>query len=194
MKFSRKDNLIVQLVSQEALIYKSLHQTAYRLNPIVTKVFLSIQDETGLTDIRKALRNEVSGGDIEFALSELLGQGLIDNKSEEISRRTFVKAAALAVPMISCVSLPQPSGAVSVVAAATCTALTDGCSSAGGACAPGQTVCYEGGNPCRPCPPGASGGICNNGVDCPSGQAIWYQCVTGPCVAPFPVAQGVCGP
>jgi Coenzyme PQQ synthesis protein D (PqqD) len=150
LPFARTDQLIVQELPDELLVYDLARHEAHCLNRSAAAVWKHCDGETTVGEMARLLKTELSapvGTDVVWlALSQLRKFHLLDEGDEpfltmRVSRRDLVRKylpAALALPLI--LSIPAPAAAQAGSCrpdGAACTTGADCCS----ACCPGGTTC-----------------------------------------------------
>jgi hypothetical protein len=161
----RTENILVQVVGDETLLYDSLAQKAYCLNPTLSRIYrVCCGLEVDLTDL--------SADQIELGLQDLGEQGLLQPSSAQpgFSRRELLSRlalASLAAPAVSSIVVPVAAAAASnactCIAPAGANARLEGCPCASnndccGVCLGGTLTCSATTPPSLPtaapcCPP-----------------------------------------
>jgi hypothetical protein len=146
---SRKENLVVQELEGEVLIYDLEKNKAFCLNETSALVWQSCDGSrtiSGISDfVGKQLNSQVNEDMIWLAIDQLSKENLIENKDEikskfeGLSRREVVRKVGLA----SLVALPMIASLTAPVAAqtGTCVPLTTGCTPNGMQCTSPNGCC-----------------------------------------------------
>ncbi len=161
MPVSRTENIVVQEINDEILVYDLKTNKAHNLNSTMALIWQKCDGKTSLheviTILMKKLEVEIDEDFIWLAIKELdktnllLGEMLLANKASVSRRKVLFKYAlpTLAMPVV--LSLVAPT----TVEAQSCVMLQGTCSGAGaGNCCPGidacqSSVCCNGvGSPC----------------------------------------------
>lgn len=153
-----KNELTIQTLGEETLIYDSATQRAVCLGPVGSKVLQACMSQTTLAELHQQLRDagvEDPEAATEEALSQMAGEGLLlDNPpAKTFDRRRFLQAAgvAAALPVVMAVAAPRPAQAVSCNNCdtlgffgppANCNNCGDNCL-AGAGCDSGSRCCFE---------------------------------------------------
>lgn len=146
---SRKDDLFVQEMNGEVLIYDLRENKAFCLNETSALVWQACDGTNSVTDISRTVGSE----DIVWlALEELKKEKLIDHRSEPstkfagMSRREVIKkigiGSMIALPVVASIVAPTAAYAASVCnTGTTCTCQISGMAAGGSgmACAPANT-------------------------------------------------------
>lgn len=210
---SRKENIVIQELSDEILIYDLNKNKALCLNKTSASIWHQCDGTKSVTEISQILANElktsISEDIVWLALNQFKKNDLLAENIEfvtpfdEFNRREIVKrigfASMIALPMIASVvapsaihaasNCPTPTTCPSIVDAMNPSNLADGCfclsnlNCASGICPVGSMVCF-----------GTLAGFCNqvgNGVGasascCPCQSNL--DCVSGIC----PVGSMIC--
>ncbi len=149
---SRQNDLVVQDLPDEVLIYDLRKHKAFCLNQTAAFVWQHADGETPVSQIayllRRKLRTPVDESIVWFALEQLAKDGLLENKVAAplvfagMNRRALIttlgKSAAVAIPMIFAITAPTA-------------AQTGSCRANGQNCTDGDQCCS---------------GFCNNGSVC----------------------------
>lgn len=183
---SKKQNVVVQELENELLVYDLQTNKAFCLNETSAMVFQLCNGKRTVSEIADALsvklKTLVSEDYVRLTLHELNRDGFLENSDEiitylnGISRREMVRkvglASMIALPLISSVVAPNAAMAASQPINCTPTPLAPGCPISG-------TVVIS--NPCSPAVAFSYNFDCDNfyGSQCSSGTAI-YQ--IGSCV------------
>jgi hypothetical protein len=156
---SRKENLVIQELEGEVLIYDLEKNKAFCLNETSALVWQSCDGSrtiAGISDfVGKQLNSRVNEDMIWLALDQLKKENLIENKDEikskfeGLSRREVVKKVGLA----SLVALPMIASLTAPVSAQT------------GTCVPNTTGCLPNGMMCT-VPNDCCSCLCGNGDIC----------------------------
>jgi hypothetical protein len=184
--FSRKQNIVVQELENELLVYDLQTNKAYCLNETSAIVYGFCDGTKSIAELSdlmsRKLKTLVSEDFVRLALNELNDNGLLVNADEfegyftRLSRREIVRkvglASMIALPLISSVVAPNAAMAASQALNCTPTPLAPGCPISG-------TVVIS--NPCSPAVAFSYNFDCDNfyGSQCSSSNAI-YQ--IGSCV------------
>lgn len=153
---SRKDNIVVQDLDGELLIYDLNESKAFCLNQTSSMVWQSCDGKKTIAEISdevgKQLNSKVSEDLIWLALDQLSKENLIENEIQEngkfagLSRREVIKkvglASVIALPMVSSLVAPM-----AVHAASGCVPVTGGCACAAGS-GPNGSPCTNVTTPC----------------------------------------------
>jgi hypothetical protein len=182
---ARRDQLVVQEMPDEVLVYDLKAHKAHCLNKTAAFVWNNCDGQTSVADLAKLLQDE-TGSQVDedviwFALDNLSKARLLEEKvappaKDGLSRRRMMRrlglGAAAAIPMIISITSPQAIYAQSVVT--TTNRVPTGQCEAGvvGGCL-GQCCTGAGGGGRRIC--------CNNGGH-PSCPATGVGCLGAPCV------------
>lgn len=169
---ARKENLVVQELDGEVLIYDLNTNKAFCLNEASALVWQACDGNKNVSEIRnllgKQLNSPVNDDFVWLALDQLKKDNLIENKDEVIadfngmSRREVIRkvgfASIVALPLISALVAPSAISAQSAgaaVCAGSCTCPTD--TTLGATC--GQQGCATSCN-CRRSSSAFGGGTC----------------------------------
>jgi hypothetical protein len=210
----RSEDLIVETVEDELLVYDRVNQRAHCLSATAARVWKACDGSNDLTAISAHLSlplELVREAVEELAASELLDQGLElvtvgsgNGNGRAITRRELaarsakVGAAAASVPLIVSLAVPTPAAAASPTLAQ-CLAYTDGdcgtnsvCNTIAGCCC----CCNFVSGQCKICTPFGS---CPTTGNCPSGcpptcTGSRTSCSAGAIGTAPPTTQGCCGP
>ncbi len=147
---SRQNDLVVQELPEEVLVYDLKKHKAFCLNQTAAFVWQHADGETTVEQIayllQKKLRTPVDESVVWFALEQLAKDGLLENKTQAplmfagMNRRDLIKtlgkSAAVALPLVMMITAP--------VAAQTgsCRASRQSCGGSNGTCCPGL-VCID---------------------------------------------------
>jgi hypothetical protein len=146
------ENLTVEPVADELLVFEPRSRRAHRLNRAAALVFLRCDGRSTVDEIADALRAAglpASREVVELAVAELAQAGLVEpaldwSRVRFRSRRTLLKqlglltGAALALPIVQSIVAP------SVAAAASCGAFNHQCGAGFPPCCPGFTCTQVG--------------------------------------------------
>ena len=152
---ARKDNIVIQKLENETLVYDLKENKAFCLNEtsaIVWELCDGNRTATEMSDeMSKKLKTRLSEELVYLALDQLGKDGLLDSDTPDyfgrLSRREVIRkvgfASVVALPMISSLVAPEASMAQSV-----CTGINLACSP--GDCCPGD-ICLSFGFPATCC-------------------------------------------
>lgn len=109
---SKDQNIVVQVLEDEVLIYNLANHKAYCLNETSAIVYRACDGETSFEELKR--KHRFSDEVIFFALDNLKKEGLIetayDSPLKGMKRREVLKkiglATAIALPVIASVSMP----------------------------------------------------------------------------------------
>jgi len=114
----RKDDLIVQRLGEEAIVYDRSSHRAHSLNRTATLVFEKLDGKTASTSlakhVEKGLGQPAPKGLVDNAINELADAGLLKSGSP-LPRRTVLRIAAALVPVIASIAVPPAAAAASCV-------------------------------------------------------------------------------
>jgi hypothetical protein len=150
---SRKDNLVVQELDGEVLIYDVSENKAFCLNETSGLIWQACDGEKSVAEISKLVSQKLNSPANEdliwFALDQLKKENLIENGANlpnhfaGMSRREVIKKIGLgtmiALPVVASMVAPvavEAQSACNVGAACTCAISGMAAGGAGGACAP----------------------------------------------------------
>lgn len=143
---SRREDLVVQELNDEMLIYDLKKNKAFCLNATSAMVYGFCDGTKSVSDISKAVGTKlnlpVTDELVWLALDQLRDENLLENnrklesKFEGFSRREAIKKVGLA----SVIALPV----VSSLVAPTAASAQSGCTPVGGSCGAGQPGCCPG--------------------------------------------------
>jgi len=152
---SRKDNLVVQELEGEVLIYDLEKNKAFCLNETSALVWQSCDGSRTIADISdfvgKRLNSQINEDVVWLALDQLSKESLVEKQTElndkfkGLSRREVIKKVGLgtliALPMIASLTAPVAAQTGSACPGSTCTCTISGMDAggAGMACAPANT-------------------------------------------------------
>ncbi len=153
---SRKENLVVQELEGEVLIYDLEKNKAFCLNQTSALVWQSCDGSRTIAEISevvgKQLNSQINEDIVWLALDQLSKEKLVENKEEiknkfaGMSRREAVRkvglASLIALPVIASLTAP-----VAAQSASTCIPVTGGCACAAGSGPNGQ-LCTNVTTPC----------------------------------------------
>ena len=124
---ARRDGLLTEEVEGELLVYDSARADAHRLNPTAATVWRHLDGERTVDDLIAILADEVgelADRDLVMVtLDELGDAGLLEDQAERAlsarreSRRRFIRragvvgVAALALPVVQGIVVPEPAAA-----------------------------------------------------------------------------------
>ena len=145
---SRTENIVVQQMTGEVLIYDLKTNKAFCLNETSALVWELCDGKTHVPDIgrkiSRKLKKPVSEDLVWLALDQLESDSLLENGSElnnyfsELSRREIIRkvgfASVVALPMVSSLVAPEASMAQSAACFANLVACTTGADCCSGAC------------------------------------------------------------
>lgn len=150
---ARKENIVVQEVDGEVLVYDLSSNKAYCLNGTSAAVYMACDGFTAADEVRR--RHKFTDDLIDLALEQLDENGLLQERgkfsasSGAINRRDALRkvatASAFALPLIMSVAVPTALYAQSI-----CGAACAGVGICGGACpnCTGAGICSAGAGPC----------------------------------------------
>lgn len=131
LPLARNNDLVVQMIDKELLIYDLQNNKALCLNETAKLVFHACDGKTGFDELLKK-NPQLNKGIIQLTLEKLSQENLLTEKFESgIPRREMLQKAALtaiALPIISTVIVPIN------VDAQSCNGLGNGCSVIGECC------------------------------------------------------------
>lgn len=153
---SRKENLVIQELEGEVLIYDLEKNKAFCLNETSALVWQSCDGSRTIADIKttvgKQLNSQINEDVIWLALDQLSKENLVDkqtpleNKFKGLSRREVIKkvgfASVVALPLVTSLVAPMAANAQSgAVCAGACTCAITGMDAGGTGmvCAPVNT-------------------------------------------------------
>jgi hypothetical protein len=186
---SRKDNIVVQELDGEVMIYDLAKDKAFCLNETSALVWQACDGSRSVTEISEFVSNKLnspaSDDLVWFAIDELKKENLIETNIvsseyfEGMSRRQVIKkvglSTLLAIPVIAALSAPVAAQTTSICAPfGTCNCvmavfMTD---ETGGTCNSG--ACMTNGTGC----------ICADIICIPNGNPGEFTCGNGMCAAP----------
>jgi len=177
----RENDLVVQELPEEVLIYDLKTNKAFCLNQTAAFVWQHADGETTVTQIayllQKKLRTPVDESVVWFALEQLEKDGLLENKTQAslifagMNRRDLIKtlgkSAAVALPLVMMITAPHAAAAQSG-----CRQPRQTCGGANGTCCSGSNCasgicCVASGQACNPNSPTnqcCTGSVCNFGT------------------------------
>jgi hypothetical protein len=197
---SRTDNIVIQSLLEEVLIYDLMTDRAYCLNKTSAVVFNACNGKTSVSDLKSESR--LPDEMIFLALDELKRANLLEKDADYgspfagMTRREVIRKAGLnsliALPVISALVAPTAAQAQSGVLTFTCSnpgsATSSFCAATLADCnTPAKTLCAtcgatgSTGGLCAANPPGGNqitcicGGVCSN-----PGAAVSSFCVSSP--------------
>lgn len=130
----RRDDLIVQKVGDEVIVYDQASHRAHSLNRTAALVFEKLDGKTGLTGVArhvgKALRRSPQQGLVDAAVNELAEADLL-RPGAELPRRSVLRGLAVGLlPAVLSIAVPPAAAAAS-------------CKITGDACTYGVDVCCD---------------------------------------------------
>ena len=203
---TRKDNLVIQDLEQEVLVYDLLINKAYYLNETSSMVWRMCDGTKSADEISRSASKKtglpISEDIVWLALNQFKKDNLLEDSKDfatifdGLSRREIVKkvgfASVVALPVISSVIAPSavhaqsacvtPMSCAMVVNATTPNNLADGCfclsnlNCLSGICPTGAMVCS-----------GVTGNLCNE-----LGNNVGASAPCCPCQSNLDCAQGIC--
>jgi hypothetical protein len=203
---ARSNDLVVEELDGELLIYDRTNKRAHCLGPLAAQVFQKCDGNTNIEAIAIAL--DVSEVDVARAIEELEGTELLDSpqleivngngRSGGITRRELTKRSAqvggavVAAPLILSIAAPTAMAAISPPPFVCELYTTQDCGTGSGCAAiKGCCCCCQGEGSCKVC---SSVNFCNSGQQqCIAGTAATSKCssvgtsaasVTGCCGVP----------
>ena len=188
----RIENIVVQQMDQEILIYDLVNHKAFSLNETAAAVYQACDGKTNFDTLNGKF--DFSDDLIFFALDELKRENLIDDKSYVspfvgLNRRQLVKTIGLstlaALPVIASILAPTAVSAQSVAACGMVGALCNSPSSQS-TCCTGVAFC-SGGGTCTACRPAGETGTCASSLA--TCTPLAYTCCSNMITA---VASGPC--
>ena len=124
---ARRDNLVVERVGDETLIYDLLTDRAHCLNHSASFVWEHSDGKTGTDQLLQGLKTEVDAGAsaevVDYALDRLARARLLDARpdvSAHVTRRQLVRSAAAAIPLVTSLLAPTVAMAQSAISPAQC--------------------------------------------------------------------------
>lgn len=186
---ARVEQLIIQELADETLVFDRKSQKGHCLNRTTALVWKHCDGRTELSDLARLVEPDLGIATaevlVQLALEQLASRNLLDEGFERISatqrrsRREVLKrlaAAAVAMPLILTVTAPRADAAASPF----CSGKKDGT-----VCGNGLQICCSG-NCCgagQACQVGFCciiTGACKSSSQCCSGSCIAGQCVPNP--------------
>ena len=174
---SRKNDLVVQQLENEILVFNTKNNKAFCLNNTSAAIWLKCNGKNSLDDIttktRLELGNSVDRDFVSLALDQLEQNELLEHSFEvsnslrNVSRRQLIKkvgaGSMIALPIISSIAVPSALHAQSLLAnGQTCTGngncISDCC--AGGTCRQAGVV--------------LDGSFCSASCQCVSGNCVGF--------------------
>jgi hypothetical protein len=165
---SRKEDIVIQELNNEILIYDLKINKAYCLNETSALVYQLCNGKNSVSDISrtigKKLKSPVTEDFVWLAIDQLKKENLLDNsqqietKFEGVSRREVIRrvgfASIVALPVISSIVAPT-----AAMAQSTCTTGVQGAACTGvcgqqTTCCPGLVCSFVGCANCNPPQPG----------------------------------------
>ena len=157
---ARKENLVVQELNGEVLIYDLDTNKAFCLNESSALIWQACDGNKNVSEIRnhlgKQLGSSIDDDFIWLALDQLKKENLIENKDEVVvdfggmSRREVIKkvglASVIAIPVVASLAAPRAAQAASCSGTCTCKNSSGG---AGSICATNGTGVACANNSCR---------------------------------------------
>ncbi|MCX7641004.1 MAG: PqqD family protein [Pyrinomonadaceae bacterium] len=141
---ARKEDLVVQEVNGELLVYDLKANKASHLTETAAFIWKSCDGTRSVDDLREMatsyFKTEISRDFIVFALDELSESGLLTSKRRRhLSRREALKrigvATMVALPIVASLSIPNTSLASATCVGITCTTTCPfPCNCSGGTC------------------------------------------------------------
>ncbi|NNE98726.1 MAG: PqqD family protein [Pyrinomonadaceae bacterium] len=150
---ARKENIVVQKLDDETLVYDLTENKAYCLNETSALVWelcdghrtaLEISDQ-----MSKKLKNLISEDFVRLALDQLSRDGLLEEPRSDFFEGTSRREVIKKVGFASIVALPVVSSLIAPEAAVAQSCLTGSFSGCGSPCCPGLT-CFAGNHCCVP--------------------------------------------
>ena len=154
---ARTENIVVQSLEKETLIYDTITNQAFSLNETSAKVFNACDGQTSFDELQS--KYKYTDELIYLALDELKKQNLLAVNAEyaspfaEMSRREVIRkvgfATLVALPVISSIIAPTSASAASGGTTANCQVCTSNAQCASGNCRPafpnnGTSICAAG--------------------------------------------------
>jgi len=179
----RQNDLVVQDLADEVLVYDLKKHKALCLNQTAAFVWQHADGETTVKQIayllQKKLRTPVDESVVWFALEQLAKDGLLENKVAAplmfagMNRRDLIKtlgkSAAVALPLVMMITAPPAAAAQSG-----CRQVGQSCGGANGTCCTGTFCSAATGTCCLPI-----GQSCSNGSQCCTGLCSGGFCSSG---------------
>ena len=152
----RKNDLVVQNLLDEVLVYDLRNHRAHRLNRAAAIVWRHSNGKATISQLARILADKLDEPAdpevVNYALGRLARVGLLEGKVpvEGYSRRDFIRrlkkvglAASVMLPVVSSIVVPTPAHAMSCIAAGDCSGAADctACTNPGGDCAPTWRCC-----------------------------------------------------
>lgn len=180
---ARYQELVIQELADETLIYDLTTSKAFCLNPTAAFVWHHADGQTPIKQIayllQKKLRAPVDESIIWFALEKLAKNNLLENPVAApqmfagMNRRELItvagKSAAVAIPLVFAIVAPTAAHAASGANRANGVACNSGTQCASGTCSFGKAICCS----------ADLGGSCNTRDDCCSAV---LSCSGGVCI------------
>jgi hypothetical protein len=118
----RKENVLVQEVGKELVVYDRLRHTAHRLNATAASVWRHCTGQNSVAAIADSLRQELSVPPnedlVRLALARFAKAGLLEESGhwsvEQLSRRQLIRTLAIigvALPVVTSIVAPMPAQA-----------------------------------------------------------------------------------
>jgi len=181
---ARTDDLVIEELDGEVLVYDAKSQQAHCLTSAAAKVWRACDGTKDVPALAESLALSVD--DVTQALEMLDGVELLENHGLQITtngdsngngltrrelgrKSAMVGAAAAAAPMLYSVAVPAPAAAATPTNLACALFSTDSCGTSSGAGAvSGCCCCCQGGGSCKV---GGATSTCSKGPTCPDGKA-----------------------
>ena len=182
---AKTENIVVQNLPNETLVYNLLTNQAFCLNPTAAFVWSRVDGRTPVKQIayllQKKLGAPVDESIIWFALEKLAKNDLLEESFDTaliyagISRRELIKvagkSAAVALPLVFSIVAPTPAHAASGANLANGVNCTSGNQCVSGTCSPSKARCCS----------AAENQFCNSSNDCCVGG---NTCLQNSCTPP----------
>jgi hypothetical protein len=121
---ARNEQITVEQVRGETLVYDLRNRKAHCLNAAVSAVWRACDGQTSIQGIAEHVRRELDRpldeAFVETALAELSRAGLLETGPEEagrvrshLTRRQVSAGAAILLPLIATIAVPKPAAAAS---------------------------------------------------------------------------------
>lgn len=118
---ARRNDLIVEKLGDETIIYDEERQTAHSLNRSATIVWQNSDGKHSLTELAQLVGGELgvepNDSIVEYALDKLASANLLSDSSvsrrDAVRRLTLAGVAALAIPVVLSVAAPTEAMAAS---------------------------------------------------------------------------------
>ena len=186
---TRIENIVVQEMNKELLIYDLKDNKAFCLNETSAIIYQLCDGTKTIAEISQSLTKKsnqpISEDVIWLALDDFKKDKLLEH-SEQIAinfnglnRRQIIKkigfSSMIVLPMISAVMAPQ------AAQAASCVGVGQSCSPSGsiGNCCSGQSFCFDFTSTCESCYTATTPFVCSSFISQASCNSVSYKCCSG---------------